>query len=120
MKVDKNRPKGVAQLLHLTLINPDSRQIAAAKVRAHGLSGKVQVTQTQPDQVAPDVTRAFHLKFSSAEGNQVSSDLWVPGMTAVLSIDLDSVTFTDGSTRIFSPRDNCHIAPDPLMLIDSQ
>jgi hypothetical protein len=110
----------MAQLLHLTLINPDSRQIVSAKVRVHGLSGKGRVTQTPAGQGDSDVTQTLQLKFPGAAGNEVSSDLWVPGMTAVLLIDLDSVTFTDGSTRSFSRQDACSIAPDTKMPIDGR
>ncbi len=120
LSVDRNRPKGIAQLLHLTLTNPDSRQIVAAKLRVHGLTGKARVTQTLSGQNDSDAAQNLDVRFSPGPGNAVSADLWVPGMTAVLSIDLNSVTFADGSTRSFSAREACHVAPDPLMLINGR
>jgi hypothetical protein len=38
-------------------------------------------------------------------------------MTAVLSIDLNSVTYADGSTGSFTGHDACRVVPDKLMLI---
>lgn len=117
LQIQKYLPGGVGQLLHITLINSDSRQIVAANVRVHGLSGNARITQTMSDPKDAERTQFDQLTFSSGAGQQVSSDLWAYGMTAVLSIDLDSVTFADGSTRIFSPPAACRVTPDPKMLI---
>jgi hypothetical protein len=116
LNVDKSRPKGLAQLLHLTLINPDSRQIVKANLRIHGLSGKGRITQASA-QNNSDKVETLVVTFTPSRDKAVSGDLWVPGMTAVLSIDLNSVTYADGSTRSFSERELCRVAPDPLMLI---
>jgi hypothetical protein len=117
LDVDKNRPEQPAQLLHLTLTNPDSRQIVAARVRVHGLSGKARATQTLSSPGKADASRSLGVQFSTGPGKTVSGDLRVSGMTAVLSIDLNSVTFADGSTRSFTERDACRVAPDPFMPI---
>ena len=122
LNVDKSRPKGLAQLLHLTLTNRDSRQIAQASMRIHGLSGKGRITQAasaqnNSDQDNSDKIETLTVRLSPGQDKAVSGDLWVPGMTAVLSIDLNSVTYADGSTRSFSRRDLCRVTPDPLMLI---
>jgi hypothetical protein len=117
LKVDKNRPKGLAQLLHLILTNPDSRRIVGANVRIHGLSGKARVTQAETTQDTSDVTRTFEVRFSSGTDKEVSSDLWVPGVTAVLSVELNSVAFADGSKWKLSGLEACRIVPDHFMLI---
>jgi hypothetical protein len=120
LKVDKNRPAGIAQLLHLIVTNPDSRQIVAARVRVRGLSGKGRMTQTSGQDAtrgAADATRSLEVRFSAGSDKEVSSDVWLPGMTAVLEVELNSVTFADGTTRRFAGVEACRIAPDPLMLI---
>jgi hypothetical protein len=116
LKVDKNRPAGIAQLLHLIVSNPDSRQIVAARVRVRGLSGKGRMTQTS-DKGAADVTRNLEIRFSPGADKDVLSDVWVPGMTAVLEVELNSVTFADGTSRRFTGAEACQIAPDRMMLI---
>lgn len=120
LKVDKNRPAGIAQLLHLIVSNPDSRQIVAARVRVRGLSGKGRMTQTANQdrgQGTGDVSRSLVARFSSGADKEISSDVWVAGMSAVLEVELNSVTFADGTTRKFAGVEACRIAPEPLMLV---
>ncbi len=119
-EVDQNRPKGLAQLLHLTLVDPDSRQVVKDRLRVHGLSGKGRITQTLQNEDGSDVSQTLQVRFRPATGRTVSADLWAFGMTAVLSIDLSSVTFADGSTWSFSGQEACHVIPDPLMLVASR
>ena len=122
LQANKRVPKGPAQLLHLTLINPDSRQIMSARFRVRGVSGRARVTQalSSPGNGDADATRTQEVQFSPAPGNTATGDLSVPGMTAVLTIEISSVTFADGSTRSFTPRDACRVAPDLKMLVANQ
>lgn len=117
LKVDKSRPVGLAQLLHLVLANPDARQIVAGDVTVRGMSGKARMTQTlgSPDQA--DVMRDLHVRFTPQEGRDVAGYVWAPGMSAVLTVELHSVTFADGSEWRFAEHDVCRVQPDPLMLI---
>ena len=119
VQANRNRPKGVAQLLHLTLIdpNPNAERIVSARLRVSGLSGNARATQTLSAAGKADSFQTLEARFSSGTEKQVTGDLWVPAMTAVLSIDLDTVIYADGSKRNFSRRDACRVVPDPLMLI---
>jgi hypothetical protein len=117
VNVDKGKPQGIAQALHLMLTNPDSRRMIAARVSVRGLSGRGHVTKGLSGPDHPDATRTLDVQLSQGPGKEVSGDLRVPGMSAVLSIDLNSVTFADGSTRNFAERGTCRAAPDPFMLI---
>lgn len=122
VETDRSRPKGIAQLLHLTLIDsrPHPKRIVAARLRVSGLSGRARVTQTLSSADEADSVQTLEIKFSSGTEKEASGDLWVTAMTAVLSIDLQSVTYSDGSSRTFSGRDECRITPDPLMLISGR
>lgn len=117
LKVDKNRPKGLAQLLHLMLVNPDARQIVAGDVTVRGISGKPRMTQTLGSTGQADVVRNLHVRFAAQEGRNIAGDVWAPGMSAVLTVELNSVTFADGSLWRFAGREGCRVTPDPLMLI---
>lgn len=117
LNVDKRRPERPAQLLHLTLTNPDSRQIVAARVKVHGLSGKGRVTQTMSGADRPDATSTIEMRLVQGSGKEAYGDLRVPNMTAVLSIDLNSVTYADGSTASFTGHDACRVVPEKFMLI---
>jgi hypothetical protein len=125
LNVDKSRPQGVAQWLRLILLNSDSSQLVAARVRVHGLSGRVRAAETLSGQNSSgqnnsDATATLEVRLAQGQGNEVYGDLRVPNMTAVLSIDLNAVTYADGSTRSFSGMDACRTVPDPLMLIAGQ
>jgi hypothetical protein len=119
VQTDKSRPKGTAQLLHLTLIDPhpDSARMVSARMSVHGLSGVVRATPALSGSGVADATQTLEVRFSSGSEKAAFGNLWVPGMTAVLSIDLKSVTYADGSTRSFSGREACHVAPDLMMLV---
>jgi hypothetical protein len=124
---DKSRSQGLAQLLHLSLLdlNVDAKRIVSARVRVHGLSGKARVTQTLSAEASSskddgDFVRTLDVQFPFRTARTVSGDLLVPGMTAVLSIVVNSVTYDDGSTRSFSAQDNCRVTPDPLMLVSGR
>jgi hypothetical protein len=118
----RNRPtKGTGQGLHLTLTNPDSRQITAAQVTVRGLTAKARVTQTiSPQDESSQATKTMEVKFSAGPNNAVSADLWVPGLTAVLAIDLDSVTYADGSSWKLDATTACRTVPDKIMLIGNR
>jgi hypothetical protein len=116
MDVDKSRPQGVAQRLWLILLNSDSGQIVAARVRVHGLSGRVRAAQTLSGQSNSDATATLEVRLAEGQGNEAYGDLRVPNMTAVTSIDLNAVTYADGSTRSLSGIYGCRFVPDPLML----
>lgn len=117
LKVDKSRPAGLAQLLHLVLVNPDAREIVAGEVTVRGISGKGRMTQTLGSADQADVVRNLHVRFTAQEDRTVAGDVWAPGMSAALTVELNSVTFADGSMRRFAGQDRCRVMPDPLMLI---
>jgi len=117
LRADKRPTKGIGQWLHLTLTNPEGPKIVWARVRVHGLSGVGRTTETTSDTIKPDSARTLVVRFSPDSGNSVTGDLWVPSMTAVLTIDLNSVSFADGTTRNFMAHEGCRVAPDLKMLI---
>lgn len=117
-KVGDGHPKGVGQWLHLTLVNPPSREIARATITVHGFSNKARVTQTSPHKAnGADAVQTLTVRFSAGPDKTASGDVWVPGMTAVVRIDLDAVTYTDGLVRRFTASESCRVTPDPFMLI---
>ena len=120
IQVDKGRPKGLAQLLRLTITDPSSRQIVSARLRVHGLSGVPRATNVSSVSNEGDSVQSFTVAFEPGPQNTAVARLWVPAVSAVLKIDLVSVTYADGSSRIFFSRENCRVTPDPLMLISTR
>ena len=117
LKVDRSRPAGLAQLLHLVLTSPDSRQIVRGSLTVRGMSGKARMTQTKGSPDQGDVVRNLEVRFTPQGGRNVAGDAWAPGMSAVLTVELRSVTFADGAVWRFAGQDGCRVEPDGLMLI---
>ena len=121
LEVNSNHPKGIGQSLHLTVTSSDSRRIASATVTVRGLVPKGRVTQTLASQDdAFDAEKTMDIRFSAGPGKGASADIWVPGLSAVKSIDMQSVTFTDGSTWKLPAEKTCRTFPDPVMLISGR
>jgi hypothetical protein len=118
LAVNDSRHKGTAQLLHLILSSGDSRVITGGEVTVHGLSGKSRITRTfSTEQDSSDAVPNLPVKFSAGNQKNVVADLWVPGMTTVHAIELNSITYADGSTWKFLTEKACRTIPDPTMLI---
>ena len=111
-------PAGIGQWLHLMFTNPDSKQIASARLTVHGATPKGRVMQAASAQGgSSDATQSLSVAFSPGPDQSATANLWVAGMTAVESIALDSMVYSDGSTWKATDGMACRVTPDPLMLI---
>jgi hypothetical protein len=127
MKVDQNRPKGLAQLLHLTLANPPDSRVARATVTVRGLLPKTRATLTPLTlgADASDAAKTLEVAFPAGTDpagtdKAASAELWVPGLSAVYSIDLVSVTYADGSTWTANTARTCRTPIDGIMLVGAR
>ena len=116
-KVDKNRPEGIAQLLHLILTSKDSRQVVEAHLRVRGASGKGGTSRTDLGQNEMEATRDVTAKLRPTGENEASGDVWIPGMSAVLQVELNFVKFADGGMQLLGASQGCRFTPEHLMLI---
>lgn len=106
------------QLISLNLKDAHSAHIVAATVRVRGLNGKNRMMLT-PAGAQQDWNAVATLKarFAQEDDGSALADLRVAGFTAVYSVQLIDVSYSDGSTWR-SPKSNaCRVQPDPLMLI---
>jgi hypothetical protein len=110
-------PKGLAQHLHLTATNPQARRIVAASVTVRGFANKARMVQTMTTQDTSDAAKTMDVKFTSQPGKEVSAYLAVPGLSAVSVIELNSVTYSDGSTWKLASGSVCRSPIDGFMLI---
>ena len=111
------QPKGVGQRLHLNLHSPDQRTIASATLNLRGWTAKGRKAQVDSIDDAVLGVRTLTVPFTPNANRTVSTDVWVPGLTAVVSVELLSVKYTDGSTWTAVQGKSCRVAPDHLMLI---
>jgi len=120
MKVNGVRIEGAAQMLHLTLINPDSRHIVAANVTVRGFTDKPRLTQTMTTQDAPDTAKTLNVSFPADSGKEISAEFLVPGLSAATFIELNSVTYADGSTWKLPAGRVCRSQIDGIMPVGNR
>jgi hypothetical protein len=111
------KPKGIGQRLHLKLHSPDQRTIASATVNLRGWTAKGRKAQVGSSDDAALGARTLAVPFTLDADRMSSADIWAPGLTAVVSVELLSVKYTDGSTWTPVQGHACRVAPDHLMLV---
>ena len=105
------------QRLSLALKDARHARITGATVRVHGLTGKNRMLQTGDPSDAAESATTIHLSFGPKNDNEAVGDLWVPGFTAVTTVELKEVSYSDASVWRVSGLDICRVQPDPVMLI---
>ena len=118
---DKDRVlQPFGQKISLTLKDPRHARITAATVRVHGLTGKNRIMQAGNQAAASDAARTIHLSFGTQSESGVTGTLWIPGFTAISFIELQEVSYADGSAWRTSVTRLCRVQPDPLMLVSDR
>jgi hypothetical protein len=107
--------------LHLDVSNPSSRDIVGAQFTVHGFSRKLRVIDPSDPSNAPDLWRTVDVALDVQGKGHASSELSLTHFTAIItSIDLDSVTYADGTQwQAPSPR-ACSTIPNIVMRISPQ
>lgn len=119
---DMQRPV-ISQSIHLTVT--DSRAVATASVLVHGTTAAARMMPIGGSGEGPSqISRPLQVTFSTdgpvQDGrNQENADLLLRGFTSVSSIDVESVTYADGTTWR-SKAGACRVVPDGMMLIGAR
>jgi hypothetical protein len=117
---DGDRPRDVAQRLHLVAAGPSSKKVVAANVTVHGFAAKPRMVQTMETGDGSNAAKTMDVRFAAGTGQDSAADLWVPGLSAVRSIDVNAVTYSDGSTWKLADGRSCSSLVDGVMLISSR
>ena len=121
MMVAGGAHRGIGQQLQLTLNNPKLATISAIRITVHGWDVKGRtLPAVETTSSYASASRTLDLTLSIGASQTADTDIWVSGLTAVDSIDLDSVTYSDGSSWKASDSQACRIMPNPIMLISSK
>lgn len=108
-----------SQKLDLQLSNARSTlAVTRAQITVHGLTARGRITPASNPNPAT-IAKQVDLQLTVAPGASTSTGLLFKGFTSVRWIDLDSLTYADGSTWHSSPRHNCQIVPSRFMLVAS-
>jgi hypothetical protein len=106
-----------SQSIHLVLSDAPATHVISAKVVVRGLSGKNQMLPARSaSDTQGDLLRTLDVRFVREGDDVLGSDLILPGFTSVRSIQIQSLSYQDGSTWTVAGR-ACSVVPDPLMLI---
>ena len=112
--------KPLAQKLHLTASTPHSGPVVAANITVRGYDGKPRFTPIgPPDQDAGEAARTLDVTFAPARGREASTDIALAGFSAVTVVDLNSITYADGSTWKLNDGSSCRTWIDGTMLISA-
>jgi hypothetical protein len=117
----KDRPKGIAQYLQVIMNNSKSVDIVGAQITVHGFAAKTRYLPAQSSPTSsPDLMKTVDLDLTVKSKGDASTDLRLPRFTAVSWIDLDSVSFADGTTWHSSVGKTCHVVPELMRLVSSR
>ena len=122
MAVDKHGSQVEMFAARLKLLLKDLRpdrpagQMVEATVTVHGLNGANQIVPADEQRNrSSEAVKTLNVRLAPDGEPEVSGDLRLPGFTATLMVDLDSVTYDDGAVVRFSGSSACHVPPDMLM-----
>jgi hypothetical protein len=112
-------PAALNQRIHLTMTNLLAQDIVDAQITVRGLSDKWRVVPLANASDAPDLRKTIDVALVVKGNRSASRDLALSRFTAVTAIDVNSVTYADGSSWKASSPGACSIAPDPFMLVSA-
>jgi hypothetical protein len=105
----------------VTMSNSRSIDIVGAQITARGFDAKTRYSPAQyPRAASPDLTKTVDFDLTVKSKGNESTDLRLARFTAVTWIDLDSVTYADGSTWHASAGKTCRVVPDLMRLVSTR
>jgi hypothetical protein len=116
----KSPPSAQNQGIRLTVANPSSRDVVALEITVHGLSEKWRYVPLSDMPQKPDFKKTVNLSLNVKGSGHASQDLSLTHFTAVTSVDVNSVTYADGSEWQAPSADACSVTPDLIMLVASR
>lgn len=109
------------QRLHLIVINGPKGIARSAQVLVSGFSAKGRIKKTAgPDEERPEISRTMTVVFDPEDATGVAADMVLPGFTSVSAIELQSITYQDGSSLNLTKREACRATPDPMMPVSAR
>jgi hypothetical protein len=106
------------QGIHLTLINLSTRSIVSAQIVVHGFSNKSRYVPLSG--ADPDLARTVELALDVKGNGQAGRNLSLSQFTAITAVDVNAITYADGSTWRTSSPGACSASPDLFMLVNAE
>jgi hypothetical protein len=114
------------------ILGPSSVQSSAgarvvrARVTVRGTNGQWRSVPTGMGEGSSTIAKTLDLSFSRAdvgargEDGLVATEMTLAGFSSVKSINLDSLTYSDGTIWVPAQGKACRVAPDLLMLVSTR
>jgi hypothetical protein len=106
------------QGIHLTLINLSPQSIVSAQVVVHGFSNKWRYVPLSG--ADPDLAKTVEVALDVKGNGQASRNLSLSHFTAITAVDVNAITYGDGSTWRTSSPGACSASPDLFMLVNAE
>ena len=106
------------QGIHLTLINLSPQSIVSAQVVVHGFSNKWRYVPLSG--ADPDLARPVEVALDVKGNGKASRNLSLSHFTAITAVDVNAITYGDGSTWRTSSPGACSVSPDLVMLVNAE
>ena len=106
------------QGIYLTLINLEPQSIVSAEIVVHGFSNKWRFVPLSG--ADPDLARTVDVALDVQGNSQATRDLRLSHFTAITAVDVNAVTYADGSTWRTSSPGACSASPDLFMLVNAE
>jgi hypothetical protein len=106
------------QWFDLRMTNFSTHEIVNAEITAHGFSYKWRVIPVSA--ATPDFWKTVDVALDVKGNGSASSELSFGHFSTIRTIDVNSVTYADGSTWHASSPGACSVAPSLIMRISAQ
>ena len=111
------RSKHPEQSYRITLTPFKAAGIVAAEVTLHGISGLHVLPAGRTVDGRPDATESFNLSPSPGEKAMFQSTVYTRKLTGVQWVELNELTYADGTRWQASSEANCRVVPNGFMLV---
>ncbi len=106
------------QGIHLTLINLLPQSIVSAQIVVHGFSNKWRIVPLSG--ADPDLARTVDVALDVQGNGQASRNLSLSHFTAITAVDVNAITYADGSSWHTPSPGACSASPDLFMLVNAE
>jgi hypothetical protein len=122
--INKPLPHGMVQLpdqnqaIRLTMTNLSPQSIVSAQVVVHGFSNKWRYVPLSG--ADPDLETTVDVALDVRGNGEASRNLSLSRFTAISAVDVNAITYADGSSWRTSTPGNCSATPDLFMLVNAE
>jgi hypothetical protein len=106
------------QAIHLTMTNLTPQPIVSAQVVVHGFSNKWRYVPLSG--ADPDLETTVDVALDVKGNGEASRNLSLSRFTAISAVDVNAITYADGSSWRTSTPGNCSATPDLFMLVNAE